>query len=128
MRAEVPVEQAHEFGTVGGHTFFAAGGLASINFELANAALFSAAQSGNVLLATFIGGTRYFIGPILGAVLVNFAKSWFTGALPEFWLFALGGLFLAVTLFLPRGLAGLFERKVAKGNGHVPAVQPEAAE
>jgi len=55
---------------------------------------------------TAIGGRGTLFGPILGAVLVNFAKSWFTSALPELWLFALGGFFLAVTLFLPKGLAG----------------------
>ena len=42
-----------------------------------------------------------------GAVLVNYAKTFFTGALPEVWLYALGALFVLVTMFLPRGLAGL---------------------
>ena len=46
-------------------------------------------------------------GAALGATLVNVAKSYFTVSLPEMWLFALGGLFVAVTLFLPRGLVGL---------------------
>jgi urea transport system permease protein len=46
------------------------------------------------------------VGPILGAVLVNGFKSWFTGEFPEIWLFALGGLFIGVTLFLPRGIIG----------------------
>jgi len=47
------------------------------------------------------------IGPILGAFFVNGGKSVFTAWLPEAWLFVLGGLFIAVTLFLPRGLIGL---------------------
>jgi len=46
------------------------------------------------------------IGAIMGAVLVNLAKSYLTAAFPEIWLFALGGLFVAVTLFLPKGIAG----------------------
>ena len=50
-------------------------------------------------------------GAILGAVLVNFGKTWFTGALPELWLYALGALFILVTLFLPRGIIGLFARR-----------------
>ena len=54
-----------------------------------------------------VGGRGTLHGAILGAVLVNLAKTVFTGALPELWLFALGGLFIAVTLFLPRGLVGL---------------------
>ncbi len=41
-------------------------------------------------------------------MLVNLGKTWFTGALPELWLFALGALFIFVTLFLPQGLMGLF--------------------
>ena len=47
------------------------------------------------------------VGPVLGAAAVNLGKSWFTKAFPEYWLFALGLLFVLVTLFLPRGLAGL---------------------
>ncbi|NBW46238.1 MAG: hypothetical protein EBR45_11890, partial [Betaproteobacteria bacterium] len=48
------------------------------------------------------------IGPILGAWLVNGAKSWFTMAFPEYWLFFLGALFVAVTLYLPAGVIGFF--------------------
>lgn len=54
-----------------------------------------------------VGGRGTLYGAILGAVLVNAAKTVFTGQLPELWLFALGGLFIAVTLFLPRGIVGL---------------------
>ena len=57
---------------------------------------------------------RYLSGAILGAVLVNLGKTWLTGALPEVWLFALGGLFIGVTLFLPRGIIGLFARRRAR--------------
>ena len=54
-----------------------------------------------------VGGRGTLVGAIIGAILVNYAKTWFTGALPEYWLFALGGLFIATTLFLPKGLVGL---------------------
>ena len=54
-----------------------------------------------------VGGRGTLIGAALGAVVVNFAKTYFTGAFPEYWLFALGGLFVLVTLFLPKGILGL---------------------
>jgi urea transport system permease protein len=57
-----------------------------------------------------VGGRGTLIGPILGAFFVNGAKSWFTVAFPEFWLYFLGALFIAVTLFLPNGLIGLLRR------------------
>ncbi len=56
-----------------------------------------------------VGGRGTLVGAILGAVLVNFGKTWFTGAFPEFWLFALGALFILVTLFLPKGVMGLLQ-------------------
>ena len=49
----------------------------------------------------------------MGAFFVNGAKSWFTAAFPEYRLFFLGALFIAVTLFLPNGLIGLLKRKNA---------------
>jgi urea transport system permease protein len=50
------------------------------------------------------------VGAVLGAVLVNFGKTYFTGALPELWLFALGLLFIGVTLFMPRGVLGVLDQ------------------
>ena len=58
-----------------------------------------------------VGGRATLIGPIVGAFFVNGAKSWFTVAFPEFWLYFLGALFIAVTLFLPHGIVGLFRKK-----------------
>ena len=60
-----------------------------------------------------IGGRGTLVGAVVGAVLVNYAKTWLTGALPEAWLFALGGLFVAVTLLLPQGLIGWLRRREA---------------
>jgi urea transport system permease protein len=57
-----------------------------------------------------VGGRATLIGPIVGAFFVNGAKSWFTVAFPEYWLYFLGVLFIAVTLFLPQGLMGLWSR------------------
>jgi urea transport system permease protein len=57
-----------------------------------------------------VGGRGTLVGPIVGAFFVNFAKSWFTQAFPEFWLYFLGALFIAVTLFLPQGIVGLLRR------------------
>ena len=58
-----------------------------------------------------VGGRGTLVGAVIGAVLVNYAKTWLTGALPEVWLFALGGLFVAVTVLLPYGLIGLLRRR-----------------
>ena len=58
-----------------------------------------------------VGGRATLIGPIAGAFIVNGAKSWLTVVAPEFWLYFLGLLFIAVTLFLPNGVVGLLRRK-----------------
>jgi urea transport system permease protein len=67
---------------------------------------FAPANSIEVVIWTAVGGRATLIGPIIGAILVNGGKTIFTGLFPEVWLFALGGLFVAVTLFLPRGVVG----------------------
>jgi urea transport system permease protein len=71
----------------------------------------SPAASIEIAIWAAVGGRATLIGPIVGAFFVNGAKSWFTVAFPEFWLFFLGALFIAVTLFLPHGIVGLFRRK-----------------
>lgn len=83
-----------------------AGGLVAINFELANSALFGAAQSGGVLLATFIGGASHFIGPILGAVLVTYLQNMLSD-ITEVWQLYFGLMFIATVMYAPGGLAGL---------------------
>jgi len=67
-----------------------------------------------------VGGRGTLIGPIVGAFFVNGAKSWFTQAFPEFWLYFLGALFIAVTLFLPQGIIGL-ARKLSGKKSEVKA-------
>lgn len=59
-----------------------------------------------IVIWVAVGGRGSLYGAALGAVLVNYAKTYFTGALPEAWLYMLGGLFIATTLFLPKGLVG----------------------
>jgi branched-chain amino acid transport system permease protein len=88
--------------------FFAgvAGGLAAVHYEIANSAYFSATQSGNVLLATFIGGSGQFFGPVIGAVLVNFLQVMLSDV-TEIWQLYFGLLFIAMVLFAPQGIAGL---------------------
>ena len=75
----------------------------------------SPANSIEIAIWAAVGGRATLIGPIIGAFIVNGAKSWLTVAAPEFWLYFLGALFIAVTLFLPNGVVGLV-KKFKKGD------------
>ena len=77
----------------------------------------SPAASIEIAIWAAVGGRGTLIGPIVGAFFVNGAKSWFTQVFPEFWLYVLGALFIAVTLFLPQGLVGLWTRLSARCSG-----------
>ena len=70
----------------------------------------STAASIEIAIWTAVGGRATLVGPIVGAFLVNGAKSWLTVVAPEYWLYFLGALFIAVTLFLPDGIVGLVRR------------------
>ncbi|MFI4927220.1 MAG: urea ABC transporter permease subunit UrtC [Burkholderiales bacterium] len=70
----------------------------------------SPANSIEIAIWAAVGGRATLVGPIVGAFLVNGAKSWLTVTAPEFWLYFLGGLFIAVTLFLPEGVVGLVKK------------------
>jgi branched-chain amino acid transport system permease protein len=83
-----------------------AGGLTAINFEIANSAYLGAVQSGLVLFATFIGGTAYFFGPILGAILVTYLQLGLT-SLTTVWQLYFGIIFIGIVMFAPGGIAGL---------------------
>ena len=61
-----------------------------------------------------VGGRGTLVGALFGAGLVNVAKSWFTVAAPDYWLYFLGVLFIVVTLFLPKGFLGFFDRFTSK--------------
>jgi urea transport system permease protein len=73
-----------------------------------------------------VGGRGTLVGPVVGAWLVNATKSLFTVAAPETWLFVLGGTFVGVTLFAPRGLAGLADslRRRPRERHPAPAEAP----
>jgi urea transport system permease protein len=74
----------------------------------------SPAMSIEIAIWVAVGGRGTLIGPIIGAFVVNLAKSWFTVSFPEYWLFFLGLLFIVVTLLLPQGLVGLWKKVMEK--------------
>ena len=83
-----------------------AGALYVPQVGIINPGEFAPAKSIEVAVWVAVGGRGTLYGAVAGAFAVNGAKSWLTGAAPEVWLFFLGALFVLVTLFLPRGLAG----------------------
>jgi urea transport system permease protein len=87
-----------------------AGALYVPQVGIINPSEMSPANSIEIAIWTAVGGRGTLIGPVFGAAAVNLGKSWFTQALPEYWLYALGLVFVLVTLFLPQGLAGLVRR------------------
>ena len=88
----------------------AAGALYVPQVGIVNPGEFSPANSIEIVVWVAVGGRGTLYGAVLGAVLVNYAKSYFTGALPEVWLFVLGGLFIGSTLLLPKGVVGALAR------------------
>ncbi len=84
-----------------------AGALYVPQVGIINPSEFDPINSIEIVIWVAVGGRGTLVGAAAGAVLVNYAKTFFTGALPEVWLYALGALFVLVTLFLPRGLMGL---------------------
>ena len=83
-----------------------AGALYVPQVGIINPGEFAPAASIEIVIWVAVGGRGTLHGAVLGAFLVNYAKTYLTGAMPELWLFALGGLFIAVTLFLPKGIVG----------------------
>ncbi len=92
-----------------------AGALYVPQVGIINPGEFDPANSIEVVIWTAVGGRGTIVGPIIGGVLVNAGKSVFTGVWPDYWLYALGGLFIFVTLFMPKGIVGslrsIFERR-----------------
>jgi len=87
-----------------------AGALYVPQVGIINPSEFAPINSIEVVIWVAVGGRGTLVGAAAGAFLVNYAKTFLTGALPEVWLYALGALFVLVTLFLPRGLMGLVSR------------------
>jgi urea transport system permease protein len=101
-----------------------AGALYVPQVGIINPSEFAPANSIEMVIWVAVGGRGTLVGAALGAVLVNFAKTVFTsGPLAEYWLFALGSLFVLVTLFLPKGVLGTF---IALARTGAPAVSSEA--
>ncbi len=84
-----------------------AGALYVPQVGIINPSEFSPGNSIEVAIWVSVGGRGTLVGAIIGAFLVNLAKTWLTGAVPEIWLFFLGGLFVLTTLVFPRGIVGL---------------------
>jgi urea transport system permease protein len=88
-----------------------AGALYVPQVGIINPGEFSPGNSIEAVVWVAVGGRGTLVGAVLGAFSVNALKTWLTSVAPDLWLFALGGLFIAVTLFLPRGLIGLLRRR-----------------
>jgi urea transport system permease protein len=87
-----------------------AGALYVPQVGIINPSEFQPINSIEIVIWVAVGGRGTLYGAVAGAVLVNYAKSYFTAAMPEFWLYALGAMFVLVTLFLPRGVVGLADK------------------
>jgi urea transport system permease protein len=91
-----------------------AGALYVPQVGIINPSEFAPAMSIEVVIWVAVGGRGTLAGAALGALVVNAGKTWFTGAIPELWLFALGALFVIVTLLLPKGILGTATDLVAR--------------
>jgi urea transport system permease protein len=114
-----------------------AGALYVPQVGIINPSEFAPGNSIEAVIWVAVGGRGTLFGAVLGAILVNYAKTTFTsGPLAPYWLFVLGGLFIAVTLLLPRGIVGTVEHwwkgrgPKTRGNGVAPAgvAEPHPAE
>ncbi|MBX3655174.1 MAG: urea ABC transporter permease subunit UrtC [Ramlibacter sp.] len=92
-----------------------AGALYVPQVGIINPSEMSPANSIEIAIWAAVGGRASLVGPVVGAFIVNGAKSWLTVTAPEYWLYFLGALFIGVTLFLPQGVVGLV-KKLRKGD------------
>ncbi len=91
-----------------------AGALYVPQVGIINPGEFGPLNSIEIVVWVAIGGRGTLYGAVIGALLVNYAKTYFTGAMPEVWLFMLGGLFVVSTIYLPKGVVGLFQNLQAR--------------
>ncbi|MBC7193759.1 urea ABC transporter permease subunit UrtC [Marinobacter sp.] len=103
-----------------------AGALYVPQVGIINPSEFSPIFSIEVVVWVALGGRATLYGAVIGAILVNYAKTVFTGVMPDAWLFALGALFVIVTVFLPQGIAGLIKkrRKADDDQDNDPEAEP----
>jgi len=105
-----------------------AGALYVPQVGIINPSEFSPGNSIEIAIWVSVGGRGTLVGAILGAGLVNLAKTWLTSAAPEIWLFILGGLFILTTLVFPRGIVGIFRQlHWRRPDAESPAAPPLAA-
>ncbi|MDX7953479.1 urea ABC transporter permease subunit UrtC [Lichenihabitans sp. Uapishka_5] len=105
-----------------------AGALYVPQVGIINPGEFAPANSIEAVIWVAVGGRGTLVGAALGALIVNFGKTWFTGAFPEYWLFGLGGLFVVVTLFMPNGILGLAEQLRRRKRPKPPTERPVVPE
>jgi urea transport system permease protein len=92
-----------------------AGALYVPQVGIINPTEFAPLASIEIVIWVAVGGRATLYGAVMGAVMINYAKSYLTAAFPDAWLFGLGALFVLVTIFLPGGIAGLLQQKFSKG-------------
>jgi len=93
-----------------------AGALYVPQVGIINPGEFTPINSIEIVVWVAVGGRGTLYGAVVGAVLVSYAKTRFTALVPESWIFMLGALFVIVTVFLPKGIAGLLKQRVAEKN------------
>jgi len=87
-----------------------AGALYVPQVGIINPGEFSPINSIEIIIWVAVGGRGFLYGAVIGAILVNYGKTYFTGAFPEVWLFMLGALFVVSTLFFPQGVVGIVQQ------------------
>ncbi len=87
-----------------------AGALYVPQVGIINPGEFSPINSIEMVIWVAIGGRYTLYGGVIGALLVNYSKTFLTSAMPEVWLFVLGGMFILVTIYLPKGIVGLIRK------------------
>ncbi|MAR00483.1 MAG: urea ABC transporter permease subunit UrtC [Oceanospirillaceae bacterium] len=105
-----------------------AGALYVPQVGIINPGEFSPINSIEIIIWVAVGGRGTLFGAVIGAILVNYAKTYFTGAFAELWLFLLGGLFVLTTLYLPKGVVGLWAQIKGKMGGPGSGSGSEKAE
>ena len=108
-----------------------AGALYVPQVGIINPSEMSPANSIELVIWVAVGGRGTLIGPVIGAAVVNGLKSWMTAAMPEYWLFVLGAIFVGVTLWLPAGILGLVNKLASRVRASRPGegdgVSPQAS-
>jgi urea transport system permease protein len=102
-----------------------AGALYAPQVGIINPSELAPANSIEIAIWVAVGGRSTLVGGMVGALIVNGLKSWLTAAYPEIWLYVLGALFIAVTLFLPNGVVGLISARRHKASAVPVAAEPE---